>query len=156
MLMFRIYFKTTFRSLWRSKGYSFLNIFGLAIGIACAGLIFLWAENELTFVNANFKKDRLYQLEVNMTADGNEWTMGSTPRRMGAAIKTEIPGITNTARFSDQDERCYLVLMINLYAPSAVIPMLLYLICSHFILWREMQKGNNFFRYISRNILMTL
>ena len=103
--MFKNYFKTTFRSLWKNKGYSFLNIFGLAIGIACAGLIFLWAEDELTFDNANVNKDRLYQLEVNMKIDGNEWTMGSTPRPMGAAMKAEIPGIANTARLSDQDER---------------------------------------------------
>ncbi len=103
--MLNNYFKTIFRSLWKNKGYSFLNIFGLAIGIACAGLIFLWAEDELTFDNANVKKDRLYQLEVNITVDGNKWTMGSTPRPMGAAIKAEIPGIANTARFSDQDVR---------------------------------------------------
>lgn len=45
--MFRNYFKTTFRNLWKNKGYSFLNIFGLAIGIACAALIFLWVEDEL-------------------------------------------------------------------------------------------------------------
>ncbi len=103
--MFQNYFKTIFRSLWKNKGYSFLNIFGLAIGIACAGLIFLWSEDELTFDNANVNKDRLYQLEVNMKIDGNERTMGSTPRPMGAAMKAEIPGIANTARFSDQDER---------------------------------------------------
>ncbi len=103
--MLKNYFKTTFRGLWKNKGYSFLNIFGLAIGIACAGLIFLWAEDELTFDNTNVKKDRIYQLEVNMTVGGNEWTMGSTPRPMGAAMKAEIPGIANTARFSDQDER---------------------------------------------------
>ncbi len=105
MLMFKNYFKTTFRTLWRRKGYSFLNIFGLAIGIACAGLIFLWAEDELTFDNANVKKDRLYQLDVNMAYDGNEFTMGSTPRPMRAAMKAEIPGIANAARISDQDER---------------------------------------------------
>ena len=40
-----------------------------------------------------------------MTVGGNEWTMGSTPRPMGAAMKAEIPGIANTARFSDQDQR---------------------------------------------------
>ncbi|MGN6193578.1 MAG: hypothetical protein ACTHOB_01490 [Ginsengibacter sp.] len=45
--MFKNFFKTTIRSLERNKGYSFLNIFGLAIGIACAGFIFLWVEDEL-------------------------------------------------------------------------------------------------------------
>jgi len=94
-----------FRNLWKNKGYSFLNVFGLAIGIACAGLIFLWAENELTFDNANIKKDRLYQLNVNMTFDKNMFTMGSTPRPMAAAMKTEIPGIANAARYSDNDEQ---------------------------------------------------
>ena len=99
------FFKRTFRSLWKNKGYSFLNIFGLAIGIACAGLIFLWAEDELTFDNANVYKDRIYQLNVNMTVDGNEWTMGSTPRPIAAAIKAEIPGIANAVRYSDEDQR---------------------------------------------------
>ena len=103
--MFKNYFKTTIRSLWRNKGYSFLNIFGLAIGIACAGLIFLWAEDELNWDNNNVKKDRLYQLEVNTSYGGNNFTMGSTPRPMGAAMKTEIPGIAGTARFSDQAQR---------------------------------------------------
>jgi len=103
--MFKNYFKTTFRSLWKNKTYSFLNIFGLAIGIACAGLIFLWAEDELTFDNANINKDRIYQLNVNMAVDGNEWTMGSTPRPIAAAIKAEIPGIANAVRYSDEDQR---------------------------------------------------
>ena len=103
--MFQNYFKTTFRNLWRNKGYSFLNIFGLAIGIACAGLIFLWAEDELNWDNNNVKKSELYQLKVNMTSDGNNFTMNSTPRPMGKAIHNEIPAIVNTARVSDQHQR---------------------------------------------------
>jgi putative ABC transport system permease protein len=103
--MFKNFFKTTVRTLWKNKGYSFLNIFGLAIGIACAGLIFLWAEDELTFDNANVKKNSLYQLDVNTTIDGNEWTMGSTPRPIAGAMKAEIPGIANAARYSDEDQR---------------------------------------------------
>jgi len=47
--MFKNFFKTTIRSLLRNKGYSFLNIFGLAIGIACAGLIFLWVQDEMNW-----------------------------------------------------------------------------------------------------------
>ncbi|HMC87337.1 MAG TPA: ABC transporter permease, partial [Chitinophagaceae bacterium] len=103
--MFKNYFKTTIRNLWRNKTYSFLNIFGLAIGIACAGLIFLWVEDELNWDVNNAKKSQLYQLEVNMTSDGNNFTMGSTPRPMGKAMQAEIPGIVNTARVSDQGQR---------------------------------------------------
>ncbi len=99
------YFKIAWRSLLKNKVYNALNIFGLAIGIVCAGLIFLWAENELTYDNANVKKDRLCQVKVNTTADGNKFTMGSTPRPMAAAMKAEIPGIANAARYSDNEQQ---------------------------------------------------
>src|ERR1700704_5045444 len=103
--MFKNYLKTTIRNLWKNRTFSFLNIFGLAIGIACAGLIFLWTEDEMTFDNLNFKKGHLYALEVNMTYGGSNFTMGSTPRPMAAAMRAEIPGIANAARFSDGDQR---------------------------------------------------
>lgn len=103
--MFKNFFKTTLRYLWKNKTYNFLNIFGLAIGIACAGLIFLWAEDEMTFDNVNVKKDRLYSIQINITFSGSMFTMGSTPRPMGASLKAEIPGIVNAARISDQDKR---------------------------------------------------
>jgi hypothetical protein len=51
------YIKIAFRTLLKNKGYSFLNIFGLAIGITCASLIFLWVEDEVSF-NADFKKQQ--------------------------------------------------------------------------------------------------
>jgi len=103
--MLKNYFKTAWRSLLKNKGYSFLNIFGLAIGIACAGLIFLGIEDEKIFDNANVKKDRLYELEINMPSGGNNFTTSSTPRPMGSAMKAEVPGIANTARYSDNDQR---------------------------------------------------
>ena len=103
--MFTNFFKITIRNLWKNKTYSFVNIFGLSIGIACAGLIFLWVENELTWDNQNVNKNQLYQLEVNTTSDGNNFTMESTPRPLGKAMQREIPGITNTARVSDQGQR---------------------------------------------------
>jgi predicted permease len=101
--MLKNYFKTGIRNLLRNKGYSFLNIFGLAIGIACAGLIFLWVEDEITFDHLHAKKDRLYMVEVNIHIGGNHFTMGSTPRPLGPVITAEIPGIVRTAHFSADD-----------------------------------------------------
>ncbi|HVW14686.1 MAG TPA: ABC transporter permease [Mucilaginibacter sp.] len=95
--------KTAFRNILSNKGYSALNIAGLAIGIACAGLIFLWVGDEVSYDNFNVKKDKLYQVEVNANFSGNHFTMGSTPRGMGKTIKAEIPGIANTCRVSDED-----------------------------------------------------
>ncbi|MCH5718650.1 ABC transporter permease [Niabella hibiscisoli] len=54
--MLNNYIKTIFRTLWKNKGYSFLNIFGLAIGITCAGFIFLWVEHEVSYDQFHSKK----------------------------------------------------------------------------------------------------
>ncbi len=96
-------FKTAFRNIKSNKVYSALNIAGLAIGIACAGLIFLWVGDEMTYDNINVKKDRLYEVRVNADFSGNKFVMGSTPRVMGKTIKAEIPGIANVCRISEED-----------------------------------------------------
>src|ERR1700741_4298261 len=103
--MFKNYLKTGFRNLRKNKGYSFLNIFGLAIGIACAGLIFLWVEDELNWDSNNAKKDNLYFVRVNAVADAGIWTHWSTPGVLAPAIQQEIPGIANTCRTSEGDTR---------------------------------------------------
>ena len=93
--MLKNFLHTTIRNLWKNKGYSFLNIFGLAIGIACAALIFLWVEDELKYDQFHVNKDRLYMIRENQKYDTYIATFGSTPALMGPAIKPEIPGVTN-------------------------------------------------------------
>src|ERR1700758_2853494 len=98
--MFKNYFKTAFRNLRKNKTYSFLNIFGLAIGIAAAALIFLWVEDELTF-NQNFaKRDYLYHVMQNEKSDAGINTNGSTPGPLAAALKADIADIANSGRLS--------------------------------------------------------
>lgn len=98
--MIKNYLKTTLRSLLKNKSYSFLNITGLAIGITCASLIFLWLQDELTF-NHNFqKRDVLYKVYENQTYEGKVSTFFGTPGPMAKAMKTEIPGIKNAARMT--------------------------------------------------------
>jgi len=98
--MIRNYIKTTLRSLLKNKSYSFLNIAGLATGITCASLIFLWVQDEVTF-NHNFsKRDYLYRVMENQHVNGVSYTIGTSPEPMGNAIKAEIPGIKNTMRKS--------------------------------------------------------
>ena len=96
--MLKNFFKTTFRNLWKNKAFSFLNIFGLAIGIACAGLIFLWVEDELSWDQFNAKKDRLYFIRENQKYDAYIATFGSTPAPLAPAMQAEMPGIANTCR----------------------------------------------------------
>jgi len=128
--MYRNYIKMMFRNLWNNKTYSFLNIFGLAIGIACAGLIFLWVEDEVHYDNVFVKKDRLCQVMTNQTYDGVTRTFQSTPGPLAPAIRQEIPGIANTCRvggskpplFSLGDKSVY---EKGLYADSSFLKMFL-------------------------------
>jgi putative ABC transport system permease protein len=99
--MIRNYIKTMWRSLAKSRTYSFLNIGGLAIGIACASLIFLWVEDEVNFDSVNTKKDNLYFVMENQQYDTYVFTEGSTPGLMAPAIKAELPGVANTCRLSE-------------------------------------------------------
>src|SRR6266487_277566 len=103
--MIKNYFKTTLRNLWKNKTNSFLNIFGLAIGIACAAFIFLWVEDEVSYDSFNVKKNRLYFARVNAILDAGIWTHWSTPGIMAPAMQAEIPGIANTCRTSEGDTR---------------------------------------------------
>ena len=99
--MLKNYFKMMFRSLWKNKSYSFLNIFGLAIGIACAGLIFLWVEDEVNFDSNNIKKERLYLIKTNAKVDNGIFTHSSSPGPLAQAMHTTIPGIANTCRTTE-------------------------------------------------------
>ncbi|MFL0353091.1 ABC transporter permease [Xanthomarina sp. GH4-25] len=91
------YIKIAFRSLLKNKGYSFLNIFGLAIGITCASLIFLWVEDEMNFDTFE-KQDQVYYLPTNQSYDGEWRTFYSTPGPLAQAIKDEVPGVLRASR----------------------------------------------------------
>jgi predicted permease len=99
--MFHNFFKTAFRNFWKNRGYSFLNITGLAIGMVSAALIFLWVESELNYDSGNLKKDRLYAVRVNEQYSTGTLTHWSTPGVLAPAIQNDIPGIANTCRTSE-------------------------------------------------------
>src|SRR6476659_6292316 len=94
-----------FRNIWKNKTFSFLNIFGLGIGIGCASLIFLWVEHELSF-NHNFDKRNSIFSIMQMT-DGEKPTTGYAPIPMAADIKNTIPGIKNIARLSWEQKQLF-------------------------------------------------
>ena len=96
--MFKNYLRTTLRSLWKNKTYSFLNIFGLAIGIAAAGLIFLWVESEMGHDNMFPKKENIYLVYTNQIYSGVTRTFDDTPGPLGPAMEKEIPGVVSACR----------------------------------------------------------
>ena len=75
--MFRNYLKTAFRNLWRNKNFTFINISGLAVGIAVCLTIFLIIQFELSFDNFHSKKDRIYRILTEQhSEDGVRQTAG--------------------------------------------------------------------------------
>jgi hypothetical protein len=72
--MIKNYFLTAWRSLWKNRTFSLLNISGLAIGISCATLIFLWVEDERNYNNYFTNQDHLYQVMDNQQFDGKTYT----------------------------------------------------------------------------------
>ncbi|MPR34848.1 ABC transporter permease [Salmonirosea aquatica] len=85
--MLRNYLKIAFRNLTRHKGYSFINIGGLAVGMAVAMLIGLWMYDELSF-NKNFQNyDRIVQVMQHITQNEKKETQGINPYLLGPEIR---------------------------------------------------------------------
>jgi ABC-type antimicrobial peptide transport system permease subunit len=100
LIMFKNYLKTTFRNTTRHKGYSFINIAGLAIGMACTLLILLWIKDELSYDRFHENGKDIYRIMSYGTRYMIEGFDG-TPAPLAPAILEEVPGIVNYTRFSD-------------------------------------------------------
>ena len=85
--MLRNYFKIAFRNLVRNKVYSFINIGGLAVGMAVAILIGLWVYDELSFNKYHKNYDKIAQVMQHQTFNGEVGTQTSNPYLLGAEIR---------------------------------------------------------------------
>jgi putative ABC transport system permease protein len=93
--MFKNYLLIAWRTLRRHKGYSLINITGLAIGLACFILIGLWVKDELSFDRFHQKKDRIYRI-LNRTQDGQ--SLYSITYALGPALKEQYSEIEESCR----------------------------------------------------------
>ncbi|MEP6614934.1 MAG: ABC transporter permease [Ginsengibacter sp.] len=97
--MFKNYIKVALRDMMRNKIFSLINILGLALGITCSLLIYLWVQDERSYDNFHANSKNLYQIVVS-TKDKTGAIKGSdysTPGLMAEALKKEIPEITDAA-----------------------------------------------------------
>ncbi|HEV8514063.1 MAG TPA: ABC transporter permease [Cyclobacteriaceae bacterium] len=86
--MYKSYFKIGWRNLLNNKGYSIINIGGLAAGMAIAVLIGLWVWDELSFNKYHQNYDRLAQVLQHQTVDGKVMTQYAIPRPLEFAMRT--------------------------------------------------------------------
>lgn len=96
--MFKNYWKVAWRNISRHKGYSFLNVFGLAVGMASALFILFWVQDELSFDRFHANAGTLYRVEQDQATGQGKFHVYVTPYPLGPAMKTEIPEIKDATR----------------------------------------------------------
>src|SRR5258705_12208181 len=99
--MFRNYFKTALRNLWRNKGFSAINIIGLAVGLATCLLIVLYVIDELSYDKWNKQADRIYRLDAEINFGGNHVFLAVAPPLAGPSMLQEYPDVKQYTRFRD-------------------------------------------------------
>ena len=97
--MLKNYFKIAFRNILRHKGFSAINIIGLAIGIACSILILLWIQDELSFDNFHQDADRIFITGLDYKVGNQEGRGIKCNPPLAPDIMAEIPEIESAARF---------------------------------------------------------
>jgi len=99
--MLKNYIKIALRNIFRHKFYSFINIFGLAVGMAVCIIILMWVNTEITFDKFNENINELF-LVTNYTTYGERTSFGygSVPA-LGPVLKVEYPEIINSARLNN-------------------------------------------------------
>ncbi|MGN6195629.1 MAG: ABC transporter permease [Ginsengibacter sp.] len=99
--MIKNYFKIAFRNLWRNKGFSAINIFGLAIGMASAILILLWIQNEMSHDRFHKKIDRIYVMNNRDHFNGKLQAWATTPKILAPTLKADYPEVEQAVRVSN-------------------------------------------------------
>ncbi|MGF7217194.1 putative permease [Spirosoma lacussanchae] len=103
--MFRNYIKIAWRNIVKSKTFSFINVLGLALGMACSLLILLWVQDERCVNRFHANGPRLYQVLENQRWTGNETnTIPATPGPMAAALTAEIPEVERSVNMTWEEE----------------------------------------------------
>jgi putative ABC transport system permease protein len=96
--MFRNHLKTAWRNLVKRKGFSFINIFGLAVGLTCFMLIAVFVYNELSYDNYPAEAENIYRVELSVTGNGNVVVYPDVDVAVGQGIKHEFPEVEAVTR----------------------------------------------------------
>ena len=116
--MIRNYLKIAWRNLWRSKSFSFLNISGLAIGIAAASLIIIWLLNEVSYDRFHANVNRIYNVYNSDLNNGKIGSWNTTPKVMAKAIQQDYPEVESVVRVNWPQQLLFTIGDKKLKAPG--------------------------------------
>ena len=101
--MFKNHLKIAYRTLRRRPGYTFINVFGLAVGLACCVLIGLFVRDELAYDRFHENADRVYRVATDSKVSGSPTThYAATGRQVGPTLREEYPEVESAARLTGE------------------------------------------------------
>ncbi|MCE7053062.1 ABC transporter permease [Algoriphagus sp. AGSA1] len=113
--MWKNYLKIAWRNITRSKGYAFINIAGLGIGMAASILILVWVQFEMSVDRFHENSDRVYANWRTAGMQGELFTWDYTPAPYAPAMKEQFPEVEEVARITEWDEQLLTVGENNFY-----------------------------------------
>ncbi len=96
--MFKNYLKIALRNLLKQKGYSLINIAGLAIGMSCCLLILMYVMDELSYDRFHEKSDRIYRVYLDARINDKDLLGAVTCMPLAQTLRQELPGVEASAR----------------------------------------------------------
>jgi ABC-type antimicrobial peptide transport system permease subunit len=118
--MLKNYFKTAWRNITRTIGYSALNISGLAIGMAVALLIGLWIYDQYNYDKSIPDYQRLYRVQRNYDSNGDTLTFTTTSLKLADALRNQVPEVEYVAETGYEGSHGLLVGEKKLYTPGMI------------------------------------
>lgn len=95
--MIRSYLKIAWRNIYRNKAFSFTNLTGLTIGMACTMLILLWVQDELSWNKFHANHKNIYKVMVNRKFNGVINTQDAVPFPLQTALKSNFPDVVHSS-----------------------------------------------------------
>lgn len=97
--MFKNYLKVAARNMLKHKGYTFINVSGLTMGMTICLLIFLWVRDEMSYDRFHANADRIYRALWEARFGDNEWNDPLVGVPLAEALEKEFPEVERTVRF---------------------------------------------------------
>jgi putative ABC transport system permease protein len=121
IVVFKNYLKIAWRNILRSKGFAFINIGGLGIGIAASILIIVWVQFELSVDWFYENSDRIYAVWRNAENQGNIYSWDYTPAPYAPTLKEDYPEVEETTRITEWDPQLLTVGGNSFYERSSFV-----------------------------------
>ena len=105
--MLKSFFKSALRNVLRHNGHSAISIFGLAVGLACGMVTFLYVQRETSYDTFHLKADQIYRVTYDEFGTPAERHLATVAPPMGPALVEEYPQVRRFVRLRDSDRQVF-------------------------------------------------